>query len=287
MADRRIATGFPSVQDLFTTTPLYLSLDLNQLTKTDILKLQYFHGTVDAYCIECKGWSVFHAVTSMLPIGTPRDTSVRASRARLIEHANEASAYADRMFDIVLRCARVPAHRIWLAFAVRARRLIKIGQYPSLADLQLPELDKYDRVLTKEERAEFGTAIGLKAHGVGIGAFVYLRRIFESLIEKAHAKARGEPGWDERDFQERRVNEKIIKLKDYLPESLVENASIYSILSKGIHSLSEDECLRHFDPLKLGIELILDQEIERRNREAKARTMRSDIQKLQSHLKKR
>jgi hypothetical protein len=37
---------------------------------------------------------------------------------------------------------------------------------------------------------EFGKAVGLGAHGVGIGAVVYLRRIIESLIEEAHQTAK-------------------------------------------------------------------------------------------------
>ncbi|KKL23256.1 hypothetical protein LCGC14_2427220 [marine sediment metagenome] len=40
-------------------------------------------------------------------------------------------------------------------------------------------------------------------------------------------------------------------IKDYLPEFLVENRSLYAILSKGIHALSEDECLQYFETVKI------------------------------------
>jgi len=40
-------------------------------------------------------------------------------------------------------------------------------------------------------------------------------------------------------------------------------------LSKGLHELSEDECLKHFSVVRLGIELILDQKIEERERQKK------------------
>ncbi|GGY66178.1 hypothetical protein GCM10007071_11210 [Marinobacter zhanjiangensis] len=36
-----------------------------------------------------------------------------------------------------------------------------------------------------------------------------------------------------------------------------------------IHELSEDECLKHFSVVRLGIELILDQKIEERARQRK------------------
>ncbi len=37
---------------------------------------------------------------------------------------------------------------------------------------------------------------------------------------------------------------------------------MYSILSKGIHELSEEECLQYFKLMKIGIELILDEQLE-------------------------
>ena len=48
--------------------------------------------------------------------------------------------------------------------------MIKIGQYPSVADMEFPKLKEYDKVLTEEDRREMGTAIGLYASGVGVGS---------------------------------------------------------------------------------------------------------------------
>jgi len=36
---------------------------------------------------------------------------------------------------------------------------------------------------------ELSTAIGLYSHGVGIGSLIYLRRVFEFLIDEAYNKA--------------------------------------------------------------------------------------------------
>lgn len=49
-----------------------------------------------------------------------------------------------------------------------------------------------------------------------------------------------------------------------LPDFLVKNRDLYGILSKGIHELSEDECLSYFDPVKAALELILDQALEKK-----------------------
>ena len=47
-----------------------------------------------------------------------------------------------------------------------------------------------------------------------------------------------------------------------MPDFLADHPKLYSILSKGIHELSEDECLKHFPVVKVGIELILDDKLE-------------------------
>ena len=63
-------------------------------------------------------------------------------------------------------------------------------QYPpTVADMTFPELDAYKHVISKEDRKELGTAIGLFASGVGAGSYVYLRRILERLNYQAKTTA--------------------------------------------------------------------------------------------------
>lgn len=82
------------------------------------------------------------------------------------------------------------------------------------------------------------------------------------------------------------MDEKIVLLRDYLPIFLVENSSIYSILSKGIHSLTEDECLEFFEPMKLGIELILDEKIEQEEKANKISHTRKSLELIKSKLQR-
>jgi len=63
--------------------------------------------------------------------------------------------------------------------------LMKVGQYPSVADIHIGRIKQYNSVLDKSLIKELTRAIGLAANGVGIGSFVYLRRIFEKLIMDA------------------------------------------------------------------------------------------------------
>ena len=81
------------------------------------------------------------------------------------------------------------------------------------------------------------------------------------------------------------MDEKIGLLKDYLPSFLVENKSIYSILSKGIHELDENTCLEYFETMKLGIEIILDQKLEKKKQKDKEEEAKKRIAQLNGKLK--
>ncbi|HSV35744.1 MAG TPA: hypothetical protein VLI46_09315, partial [Ramlibacter sp.] len=132
------------------------------------------------------------------------------------------------------------------------RSIQKIGQHPSYGDLHILQVKKYTHVLTPEQLGELTRAIVLASHDVGVGAYVYLRRIFEALVEEARRLAEKDAGWDQEQYQRSRMAEKIAQLKAHLPTFLVEHAAMYSLLSKGVHELSEAECLKHFETLRLG-----------------------------------
>ena len=161
----------------------------------------------------------------------------------------------------------------------------KIGQFPSIATFHISQIKKYDKVLSKDQLKEFTRAIGLAANGVGIGSFVYLRRIFEDLIQEAHNKAKSDEGWDDQAFVKERMAEKIEMLKHHLPAFLVENKTLYSILSVGIHSLKEEECLAYFEVVKVGIELILDEKVEQYEKQQKLVEARRNIAGLTQRIK--
>lgn len=189
-----------------------------------------------------------------------------------------------RHLTVRLTCTRNLAHEIHVWFLWNDAEIVKVGQWPSLADMHAAEIGKYRQTLGGQRYAELARGIGLAAHGVGIGAFVYLRRVFESLI----ADARHESGTtiDETTYSNARMDEKILFLRDYLPEFLVENRAIYGILSKGVHSLTEDECRNYFNTVRAGIEVILDQHIERAEQKKKTDSARGINRGTRSQVEK-
>jgi hypothetical protein len=218
--------------------------------------------TLDSYCPNCKNQSVFqnHA-----------------------EALNYSKINQNGLHTTVFICSRNKSHFLVFHFYFDGECVQKIGQLPSLADLQKAEIGEYRKILG-DKYQEFSKAVGLAAHGVGIGSFVYLRRIFESLVEEAHQKGTTEKDWKEEDYTDRRMDEKIVLLKNYLPNFLVENRRMYSILSKGIHELGEDECIKFFPVIKAGIEIILDEKLRLKEADEKAQKAKNAIAGIHSKM---
>lgn len=237
----------------------------------------------DCYCSECKRESVFYKKNY------PGAKSI-GNISMKVDFADTLNNREPLFKSLVLYCSRNENHKMAFFFSLYKSSasyidLIKVGQVPSSADLLIASTKKYSKVLGTTESHELSKAIGLFSHGVGIGSFVYLRRIFENLIEKAHQQAIQTTEWDDKEYGKARMHEKVRMLDQYLPEFLVENRLIYSILSKGIHELTEEECLNAFDAVRLAIELILDEEIARKERERKKQEAAQSIASLHQELK--
>jgi hypothetical protein len=159
-----------------------------------------------------------------------------------------------------LHCSLVHEHAIKFVLRIQKSTISKIGQDPSFADIALDESKKYSELLGDEDSSEFHKAVGLAAHGVGIGSYVYLRRIFERLIQKRFEEFKAAEGWNKQDYQKLRMNERIELLRNRLPEFLVRNRKIYSILSLGIHELDETSCLSFFEVLRTSTVVILEED---------------------------
>ena len=250
--------------------PPYHNFDLStRVISNKIFSILSNEETIDAYCIWCEKEGVFRAYDYLSDnVSVPHWTT---------RH--------NGLIKIEYRCTRNDSHAYHTYYFKAGNFLTKVGQFPSVADFQIPQVESYRKILEEEQYKEFTRGIGLSAHGVGIGSFVYLRRVFENLIEEAHNKTKTEnKSFSEEAYIRARMDDKIEMVKEYLPEFLVENRSLYAILSKGIHALSEDECLQYFETVKIGIEQILDEKIIAKEKAEKAASARAAIQKAHGKL---
>ncbi len=115
---------------------------------------------------------------------------------------------------------------------------------------------------------------------------VYLRRIIEQfMIEPAHQEAiKTQSGWDEVAYGKARMKEKMQLLTAYLPPYLVSNPVVYSIISKGIHELTEKECVTYFPVLRSVIEYALTDIKSKKDEEAARNQLAAQLQSIGSKL---
>lgn len=246
-----------SIERFLFNAPLYASFKIN----ADLTELYRLYGSgdgtssrkiqtkLDGYCLYCKKETTFELSPPHVPNGDP--------------WSNLANRHAIESLSLI--CVRNDSHRIRYYFGINKLVLQKIGQLPSLADIAIDEnRTKYRSVLRGENWQELYKAVGLAAHGEGIGSFVYLRRVFERLINSRFDDHKEAEGWSKIDFQKLRMDERIGHLSKYLPAYLVENKKLYSIFSIGIHELDNETCLEFFEIGKDSITFILDDDLKQK-----------------------
>ena len=177
-----------------------------------------------------------------------------------------------------------PDHRIDFIVTTDASTVRKIGQYPSVADLSFPELKDYRKVISENDMREMRRAIGLHAQGIGVGSYAYLRRILERMIDKAKDMAVEDGNNILDDYNQKKIVDRIKLLKDYLPKVLVNNSVVYGIISKGIHELSEEECVEYFPVLKTCIMMILEEWEQKRKQTEQERQLSDSLSKIKSKV---
>lgn len=256
----------PSPEDFCLAVPLYESYRFDDEKTGGFFSIEHFKGTLDFFCPECGSHSVFRVAHE----AKYRDTSH-------VRHYIFALAFA---------CSRDNGHRAEFIFRAHKGAIQKIGQSPSLADIATPDLRKYRAVLGQERFHELVRGVGLATHGVGVGAFVYLRRVFEWLIDQARLAASADPGWSEEAYSRARMEERITLLANHLPEFLVKNRGLYGILSVGVHTLTEKQCLDAFSAVKLAIELTLDDLVTAHERHEKLQVAAKSLEALKGTLGK-
>ncbi len=261
------------VHELLIKSGLYSSIESIKVFD----KTRFFYPSlwpsIDLYCPYCGKISTFKVNDEELSL---RDQERIETRARFGELQEDRFLSEDienfkPYFKVIFQCAREEDHLIYYYFMVTDDVVIKVGQYPSIEDIQEPVLPAATKILSNEKLKELKRAQSLFARGIGVGSFVYLRRIVEYLVNKAAKEAIKRGNYTAEDIQNIHWQDKILKLNGYLPDYLVNEKIIYSILSIGIHHLSEKECREYYPIILSAINLIIREEAERQetNKEVK------------------
>jgi len=247
---------FLDPQTYFIEQGLYHENDISSNEEHNVFDLLHTSQSLDAHCLACERESVFKPIENRPTFG-----SERFGGPRYIENLKDLGFDFTPFSYISIKkfiCTRDDNHQLHFITLIQNDKYQKIGQYPSLKDLNITSIKGFKSILGASFFKEYSMAVGLHSHGVGIGAFLYLRRIVENFVIKpAHEEARLQPDWNESNYQNKRVKQRIAALKDHLPDYFITNSNLYSVLSKGIHELTEDECNKYFPVVNSVMKYIL------------------------------
>lgn len=279
------------IEDLLINKGLYdkCQIDINdlELLKERLKRSKYNNSKIDCFCINCGQIRTFEYDYNKQD-SNDKNPSVRSRTNNKVDNEPTRDEllkpYLNERYTQTYKCTRNNKHKIMFDLITDNNQIIKIGQFPSVADLNKGDAKKYKNILADQYK-EYTTSIGLYSHGVGIGSFVYLRRIIENLVYDKYVRYSENINLSHDDFKKLDFKEKIGALEQYLPKNLVANKNIYSIVSKGVHSLSEQECLEMYDGVKLGIQLILDEELAERERKEKEKELEKFVAQKTSEIK--
>jgi hypothetical protein len=285
-------------------TGLYEKLDISIDDMDDITEFLRGQAKPDVFCVECKENRVFNGKVNKVTIpkkdlfvpvyheGNPELNAAisHSIKERGIKHFQEF-VEKNRITTMKYQCSKDDNHQLVYVILLNESYIMKIGQYPSYRDIESPQMKKFQKVLGKYY-LELSTAIRLYSVNVGIGSFVYLRRIIEKLVYDTFKEAEAAGKLTEQQFEfqadgqhRNGMEEKIKLLKGSLPDMITDHPKIYGVVSMGIHELSEEECLKCFPVLKDGIVMILDDIVAKKEKEKAAEEYKKSLGKIISDLK--
>ena len=145
--------------------------------------------------------------------------------------------------------------------------VVKIGEYPKSELPKSKALTKFFR----NDREEYNKAVVCMANGYGVAAFAYMRRIVEINIIRLLDQIK--EGVVEDSSIAISINELKITspmsdririansaLPDYLkPDGFNPLGQIYGLLSDGVHSLSDSECLEMAENIQACLEFLISE----------------------------
>ena len=181
----------------------------------------------------------------------------------------------DDSFVLAFNCQHDCSERHYCILHLKNLTIEKIGQYPSFTKESISEkLRKYKNLIPKYY-PELTKAVSAYSQNMSVAGFVYLRRILEHLVDKKYSTYGELAGIKFID----KLNE-VEKYEKIIPDELKElKAQIYSVLSKGVHEYSEEECSQLFPAVQFVIESILDEQLaadERKRKAAEAKKIIAD-----------
>ena len=146
---------------------------------------------------------------------------------------------------------------------------IKLGEYPPFSS---PISARIQKLLSTSDLDLYRRGCRAEAHGLGIGAATYFRRIVEEqwhrfvkeIRNAAERLGAADLGVYDAALREKQFSKAVAMLSDVIPEKLLilngENplTLLHRPLSKQLHGLSDDDCLQQAADIRLVLTALLE-----------------------------
>lgn len=222
--------------DLITKQGVYGKIKNISTSDSSYLILRGFRS-LDLYCPTCKADKTF-VYEQAIPLD-PHGRNIKDYSPSNVLHVLSYSCPT---------CKNLVRYILYLG----ENELVKIGQYPSVYDIDRDELKQYQNnsLVDKNDFEQIYKAEICASAGYFVAAYTYMRRIYESLLLSVFEKNEANIGISDIDYRRLRSDEKISCIKPYLAITEDIYKPLYALLSAGIHSLTEEECGEDYNLLK-------------------------------------
>lgn len=173
--------------------------------------------------------------------------------------------------------------KIFFVLLYTGGTVIKLAQYPSLYDVSRDELKQYKKndLIDEESFNQVYKADICASSGYFVAAYTYMRRVYETLMASVFKQNESNMDITEEAFKKLGGHEKIQKIRPYLAIEEGIYGPLYSLLSGGVHTYTEEECSTNYAFLKMVLLDVLAEQKAKKEREAK----RKEILKLHSAMR--
>lgn len=255
--------------------------------KQQLLWLLQDTTPMDYYCDDCDKSKTFMQNSSKSVATTSKYNGLESLNMFKLTMEEDKIKYSDNLYSsttsnelylfsdmnlYIFKEFKCPSceKRIVMLFDYDGKSIKKIYQSFQNNLINEDEMKRFKKLklLDENDILELSKANKCKTLGMSIASFVYLRRVFENMLDKIYNREKEKIKLEKTKvvFSSLPIKEKVSLLKAYLPTLLNEKSSnakygeLYKILSEGIHNLDEKTCDSLFDFLIELILLILEKE---------------------------
>lgn len=272
---------------------------LSKIAKQQLREL--FHKKkIDLKCVECEKeypFDVSHSIQKENSANSiyyyedviGRSFSCAIDNSNLLTLNAIAPEKDEGIINYVFKCTMNPKHYQTMSLLYTLKdnviEIRKIGQKPISIDLKETYSSEYEKILKKYDAFEDYRHYEQSAsRNLLAGACTYLRRVLEKMIQVKLSKT-GKSGEEQKALKH--IEDKIEVVKDQFDDDVKDILTqSYGLLSQGIHELDNDQIEEFYKSMLEVINIQLEAEKEKLEREAKRSKLRSEINEAVSKNRK-